>query len=346
MRALLAEARQAIADFNPRNGLKAAAEALRIARHQGDSRSEAEALSIATVCHYQRGDYVSSAATGVDAYATIREHRLAGRSHALHSVALALFSVAEFHRAEEAAARAIRYAHREGDAMQEASTRGMLGYILADSGQYEQALGQFRRARALYKKAGDPVRVKKTSSNSGHALRKCGLDLFSRSPEAARRCWTRALRFYRAALACGRSRVDDAIILGSMGECSLLLGRLDAAEDYLAAAADKTQPKDPAVVVGNLEWRRGELARARGRWDEAERRLLVAIEAADGVDNDDLAVQGRESLALLALDRGDKVEARRGREEARRLKAERQQALAGFRREMRPMWDRFRRAEP
>jgi len=345
LRELLQQATGFATAFEPRSGLRAASEALQLARRVGDARSEAQALAVATLCHYHRGDYVSAVATGLDACATFSEINLAGRSHVLQSVALAFFSVGEYRRAEEAARSAIRCASFDGDAAQVGAASNILGYVLADSGHFDDALAAFRRARNIYRKRGDDIRVKKTASNAGHAWRKRGHALAATHDDEARRCWLRAMRYYRSALRIGRSRLDDAIILGSLGECALRLDRVHEALAHLQAAAQRTHSKDAPRIVAHVDLRRGETERALHRWLEAERYLLRALEASEPLENDELPVECRIALAQLADDRGDGEAARRWRDEARRIRDERREALAGFRREMRPLWDHFLRQE-
>lgn len=341
LEALLALAGEFAHGFESREGLRAAGEALRLARRLENVEAEARALSYATLCHYHRGDYVAAVATGLDACATFSDHDLRGRSHALQGVALSFFSVGEFRRAEQAARQAIAAARADGEARHEATSLNVLGYVLADDGRYEAALVAFRQARGRFKSLGDTVRVKKATSNAGHAWRKRGHALFAaRDHEGARGCWRRAMRYYRSALKAGRSRLDDAIILGSLGECTLHLGHPHEALSHLSAAAQRTGPRDALRIVAHIELQRGEACRAVHRWAEAERHLRAAVEGAEALENEELAVDARLGLAKLAEDRGQAAEARQWRDAARKLRESRREALAAFRREMRPLWDR------
>jgi tetratricopeptide (TPR) repeat protein len=335
---------QLSAAFEPRDALRAIGEALRLARKLRDPRAEAQSLVLATQCHYQRGDYVSAVATGLDACATYADNDLEGRSHVFHSVALAFFSVAEYRRAEEAARRAVRYASREHESLPEASARSTLAFILADTGRFDEALQELRRARSRFRQLGDELRVKKATSNAGHVWRKRGLALAAaHDAEGARRAWRRSMRCYRAALGIGRSRLDDAIILGSLGESALRLGRVHEAIAHLDAAARHTGPRDIARVVAHISLRRGQAEHALERWSAAERHLTEAVEQADALENDDLAFEAREALARLSDARGDGARARQWRDARRELQERRREALAGFRRQMRPLWDHFLR---
>jgi tetratricopeptide (TPR) repeat protein len=342
LRAALREGAALASTFESRNALRSVSEALRLARRLRDPRAEAQSLVLATQCHYQRGDYVSAVATGLDACATYADNDLEGRSHVFHSVALAFFSVAEYRRAEEAARRAIRYASREHESLEEATARSTLAYVLCDSGQFDEALRELRRARARFRKLGDELRVKKATSNTGHVWRKRGIAFAAaRDADAARRAWQKAMRYYRAALRIGRSRLDDAIILGSLGESALRLGRFHEAIAHLDAAAEQTGPRDAARIVAHIALRRGEAERALGRTEAAETHLRDAVERSRSLENDELGLEALEALARLCDDRGEGAQAREWREERGRQQASRRDALAAFRREMRPLWDHF-----
>lgn len=344
LREMLREGTQLAGAFEARTALKSVGEALRLARRLRDPRAEAQSLVVATQCHYQRGDYVAAVATGLDACATYADNDLEGRSHVFHSVALAFFSAGEFRRAEEAARRAIRYAEREHESLFEATARSTLAFILCDSGEFEAALAELRRARARFRRLGDELRVKKATSNTGHVWRKRGIALAAaHDAEGAKRAWQRSMRCYRAALGIGESRLDDAIILGSLGESALRLGRAHEAIAHLDAAAQKTGPRDVARITAHIALRRGEAEHALHRWAAAERHLAAAVEQADALENEDIALEARDALARLCDARGDGARAREWRDERRRLQERRRDALAGFRRQMRPLWDHFLR---
>ncbi|APV48396.1 hypothetical protein BWI17_01050 [Betaproteobacteria bacterium GR16-43] len=333
------------AAFESRDALRALGEALRLARRLGDARSEAQVLALATQCHYQRGDYVSAVANGLDACATYGRNDLEGRCHAFAGVALAFFSVREFKRAEESARRAIRFATRERESLAEAQARSTLAFILADTGRFEEALSELRRARLRYRKAGDLLRLKKASSNAGHTWRKWG-DALAREddPEGARRCWQRAMRYYRAAFAGQRSRLDDVIILGCLGECALRLGLVPEAAAHLSAAGERLKPKDPTPILATFYLLRGEVEQAQQRWSWAERHLKTALAESDSLENDEVSVGARAALARLYEAQGDAARARQWKAEAKRVAEEQDESLSGFRRQMRPLWDRFLRA--
>ena len=81
------------ASFQNLQGLRAAREALDIARVRGDSLAVGRALRTATLCHYQPGDYVAAVATGLHAVEAYAYGDLLGRFACACSIALALFKV-------------------------------------------------------------------------------------------------------------------------------------------------------------------------------------------------------------------------------------------------------------
>jgi len=346
LEAALVRAREFTAGFDSRESLKAAGQAIRLARRLKDARAEAEGLLLATTCHYQRGDYVSAVANGIDACATYRQNDLEGRSHAFSGVALAFFSVRDYKRAEEAARRAIHYAARDHESTLEATARSTLAFALAEAGRFDEALAELARARRSYRKAGDAVRMKKSSSNTGHTLRKQGhAQLAARDAEAARRSWRRAARWYGVALAIGQSRLDDAIIQGAWAECLLMLERVPESLRRVTAAQALQQPGDPKPIVASLTLWRAECERALGHWTAAERLLKETIDEADAIDNDEVSVDARVAMGRLFEARGDAVRGRQWRGDARRVAEAQVASFAEFRRQMRPLWDRFLRTE-
>jgi tetratricopeptide (TPR) repeat protein len=332
--------------MDPARSLRAVAEALRLARKLGDRRSEAQSLSIATTCHYLRGDYVSAVATGIDACATFPSNDIAGRSYALQGVALAFFSVSDYVRARGACERAILYGTIEGEPGREASARNVLGYVLAESGHHEEALAEFRLARKHFRKLGDAVRAKKMSYNMGHTWSRRGDEFAARDPGAAKDCWRRAMRFYRAALATAPSRLDDAISLSGLGKCALELEQPRQALEFLERASNHLARRDPPRIVSNIACWRGRAESSLGKFAQAEHHLLQALKRADELENDDHGVKCREAMADLAERRGQPADARQWRAEAEARRSQQRESLDKFRREMGPLWDGFlKRAE-
>ena len=172
---LLDIGREHAAAFRNLEGLRCSREALEIARRLGDGLGAGRALYNATLCHYQRGDYVASIATGLDAIEAYSMEDVAERSRALQSIALALFSIEAFDLAQSMAERSIADARDGGDLDSEAYAGSVLGAILADRGMFHRARHQFRLAAAHYRNTGDAIHLKKsrrsesTRLNSSHS---------------------------------------------------------------------------------------------------------------------------------------------------------------------------------
>ena len=225
------------AEFRNREGLRSAREALNIARARNDGAAVGRALAAATLCHYQRGDYVSAVATGLDAVAAYADNDRPGRSSALQSIALALHCVKASELAQVTAEQAIADAVAVADRIREANARSVLGVIAADRGNPREARRHFRTAAARYREAGDPIRVKKAASNIGHTYRQQGNAeaLAGKTALAAMR-WKQARRVYETALRTATTTADDAILLGAIAECECRLGQLDAARQHVQEA--------------------------------------------------------------------------------------------------------------
>jgi tetratricopeptide (TPR) repeat protein len=327
--------------------LQSVAEALRLARRLGDDAAAARAHAIAAAGHYYRGDYVAAVANGIDAFALGGATDARTGAMAMLGIALSFAFVGELRRGEEAARRALRLAAAAQDRRMEAQAQLILGCILSEAGRFEESLASLRRARSAFRRQGDGERASATAVNIGHLLlRQAGaLGDSAGAPEAARHR-RRARRFYRAALDSGRPRLGAVMVQTALADCELGLGNVAGALALLEQSRRVLEPHDPARIVARLDYYLGEAHRRMGHAAEAARHLHRALEAADAIDGDDLAVQCREALSRLAEDLGDEAGARRWDRDARSVLDRRRASLADFRRQMRPLWDRFLRQEP
>lgn len=339
-------ANQHAASFHNREGLRAAREALNIARTRGDSLSVGRALGAATLCHYQRGDYVAAVATGLDAVEAYADGDLLGRSHALQGIALALLSVKAYELAESVAARAVTDARTSGDALREAGARSVYGCVLADRGHFNNARRQFRLAGATYRLQRDPVRQKKAISNLGHAYRKQADAHELAGLQQTRFYLKQALRVYGIALATGDSDADDAIILGCMAQCECRLGDLARAHaDITRALALARENESPAILAPCHLWETN-ILKAMGDLDAAARAGERAVTAAEGLEHADTLVTCLEALCSVEDQRGRFERATDLEKRAGRLADEREALLARVRSEMGPLWERYTAERP
>jgi tetratricopeptide (TPR) repeat protein len=340
--ALLELAREHSGAFRNREGLRAAREALEIARRQGDKLAVGRALASATLCHYQRGDPVAAIATGLDAVEAYAGGDVLGRSRAYQCIALALFSVEAFELAETMAERSVADARAGDDREREAYASNVYGVILADRGRFNAARRNFRTAAAFYRAAGDTQRLKKTISHLGHTYRKQGI-AHERNErlDHARTYWKQALRVYRIALAAARHEAHDAIILGAMAECECRLGDLAPAQAHIAkglALAGKVD--DPAILAHCQLWK-GYIHKAAGDLEAAQEAFERACAVAAPLEHDEILGTCLAALAALLEAKGNAARAEQADARARKSTANRVASLAHIREQLGPLWNRL-----
>ena len=336
---LLDLAREHSAAFRNREGLRAAREAIDISRRRKDNLSMGRALAVATLCHYQRGDFVAAVATGLDAVDAYADGDVIGRSRALQSIALALFSVESFELAEKTAARSVADARAGQDREREAYACAVYGVILADGGKFNLARRQFRTAAYYYRVAGDKLRLKKSTSNLGHTYRKQGYAQERKGkPATARMYWAQAVRVYRIALASTRHDPDDAIILGAIAECECRLGQFEEAYADVGRALDLLRRAPNPGVLANCHLWEGHILEALGEMDAAQRALESSVDAASEVEHDEVLVTALQALAAFVAARGDKVRAKSLEKRAGEAAWDRSTYLSDIRDQLRNMW--------
>lgn len=347
LRRALERAEYLVVALDAAGALRAVAEALRLARRLGDSAAAGRAHAIAAAAHYYRGDYVAAVASGIDAFALDGATDAQTGAKAMLGIAMSFVSVGEVPRAEEAARRAIRLATLARDRRQEAQAHLILGCVLSDARRYEDSLASLRRARSAFRRQSDAERASAAAVNIGHLLlRQADALDGAGDPREAARCRRHARRHYRAALDSGRPRLGAIMAQTAMADCELGLGNVAQAHALLAQALGFLEPHDPAPVVARVHRYLGEVHRQEGRLQEASRHLHAALEAADTIEGDGLAVDCRRALSRLAKDLGREAEAGRWEKDARTVRDRRKEAMADFRRRMRPTWDRYLRREP
>ena len=303
---LLELARAHGAAFRNREGLRAAREALTIARRRGDTLAIGRALSTATLCHYQRGDYVAAVATGLDAVEAYADGVLVGRSRALQSIALALFSVDAFSAAESAARRAVDDARAGKDPEREAYASYVLGYITCDRGHFNDARRLFRFAARYFRLSEDVLRQKKSISYLGHAYRRQG-NVLERGGHVgqARIEWGRAVSVYRTALGIAKHEADDAFIVGEMAEFQCRLGRFQDAYATIARAIEIARAVNNIQVLANCHLWEGHILEGMGELEAAERAFDRAVKVAAPLEYDAVLPNALRAMAKVVALRGD-----------------------------------------
>ena len=303
---LLELARAHGAAFRNREGLRAAREALNIARRRNDALAIGRALSTATLCHYQRGDYVAAVATGLDAVAAYADGDLVGRSRALQSIALALFSVEAFEAAESAARRAVDDARAAHDPEREAYASNVLGFIICDRGHFNEARRLFRFAGRHFRLAGDSLRLKKSISYLAHAYRRQGTSLERGGHIGQARIeWGRAISVYHIALGTGVHEADDAFIVGEMAECECRLGKYQQAYATVGRAIGLARSVSNTQVLANCYLWEGHVLQALGQLEAAEQSFNRAVKAAGPLEYDAVMPLSLRALAGVLSLRGE-----------------------------------------
>lgn len=323
-----------------RDGLRAAREALEVAREHGDARASGHALALAARCHLQRADHFSAIASGIDALAGLGDER-AARSEVLRILALSLHALDLHRHADSAGSEAVRLA--AGHDRTEAAAREAYGRLLVDRNLNDAARHQLRRAGVLYRRVADrnglkriTARVADTYRNQADGAQRAG------GAGEARLQWRHAVRVYRTALAFGRHGAYDAEILAGLAECECGLGEVDAAYEHAGVAvALATDAEVPGTLARARLWESHAL-QAMGRLPAAERACGHAVAAAERAHEEPLLMlclrtHARLNDLLGRFETGADLDGR-----ARRLETQRRAHLARTREQLAPLLDRVK----
>jgi tetratricopeptide (TPR) repeat protein len=338
--ALLDLANLHAAEFRNREGLRSAREALNIARARRDTVAIGRALAAATLCHYQRGDYLSAVATGLDAVEAYADADRPGRSSALQSIALALHSVRATELAEVTARRAVADAVEAGDGLREAHARSVLGVILADGGAHRDGRREFRRAAALYRREGDEVRLKKATANIGHTYRYQGnAEVENGRTGLAQMRWKQARRVYETALRWPTTQADDAIVLGALAECECRMQETTEALAHVEAALARTN--DMPIIEAPCHLWHARILQATGDLKGAERACERAREAAQRIEHGEAMATCLQLQSHLNDLQGRFETAQDLERRAKEVALERDAALGQVRAQLATLWERY-----
>jgi tetratricopeptide (TPR) repeat protein len=323
-----------------RDGLRAAREALEVARETGDGPASGHALALAARCHHQRADHFSAIASGIDALAALGDER-AARSEVLRILALSLHALEQHRYADSAATESVRLA--AGHERTEAAAREAYGRLLADRNLNQAARHQLRRAGALHRRVGDrsglkriTARVADTYRNQAGGAQRSGKD------EEARLQWRHAARVYRTALAFGRHGAYDAEILAGLAECECGLGDIDAAYEHAGMAVTLATDADAIGALARARLWESHALQAMSRLPAAERACGHAVAAAERAHDDPLLMlclrtHARLNDLLGRFETGADLDGR-----ARRLDTQRKAHLARTREQLGPLLDRVK----
>lgn len=322
--------------FRSREGLRAAREALVIARGCSHDVAVGRALAAATVCHYQRGDHVAAVATGLDAIAAFADGDRGGRSSALRSIALALHAVEAADLAETAARQAVADAVAISDADREAHARETLGRVLLQGGNHHGARREFRLAAARHRSLGNLAHVKKAVTGLGHTYR-LQAESMAPGPEAdfERR---QALRVYEIARTRRGAEADDGMIERAMAECCCRLGHLPLAMAHLGRALDIARRVGNSTMLAECFLWESRVLKAMGDLAAAQAACERACDAAAPLDR--LRAEAFLALAGVHDAQGRFERASDAEAHSRNLRLEREASLALVRTELGPLWER------
>ena len=321
-----------------RDGLRAAREALDMAREAHDLRASGRALALAARCHFQKGDALAAVASGLDALEALGADDRITQAHVLRVMALALESFDDAGHAEDAAAQAARLSL--GCEATEAATRETYGRILARRGRGHAAREQLRRAAEIFKRIGDRHDLKRVTAAVADTYRGQGNDAQRMGrDDVARLQWRHAARVYRTALAFSRHAGHDAAILAGLAECESALRDPDAAYEHAALAVTLSEEvQDNATLARARLWESHAL-QAMSRLQAAERACSHAVAAADAARDEPLLVACLRAHARLndllgRFQNGADLEDR-----ARRVAERRRAETARLRAELAPLID-------
>ena len=324
-----------------RDGLRAAREALEVARDRGDARARGHALALAARCHLQRADHFSAIASGIDALAALGHGERAARSEVLRILALSLHALDQHRYADSAGSEAVRLA--AGHERTEAAAREAYGRLLGDRNLNQAARHQLRRAGALYRRLADrgslkriSARIADTYRNQAGGAQRAGKD------EEARLQWRHAVRVYRTALAYGRHAAYDAEILAGLAECECGLGEIDASYEHAGMAVTLATDAEVSGTLARSRLWESHALQAMSRLPAAERACGHAVAAAERAHDEPLLMlclrtHARLNDLLGRFETGADLDGR-----ARRLETQRKAHLARTREQLAPLLDRVK----
>lgn len=351
---LLAQAKKQYLAFDAAAALESIGHVIRLARRLDDRPALALALSLATRCHYLRGDFAAAVATGID---TCNLHAQSGaleQSSALHSVAFALMSIEDFDSAEQAAALALKRAQDGDGALEIAQAHNAIGAVLHMREELEQALTAYARARKGFAALNLDEREAAATANLGQVWQLLAARYRSEHRDGAgtralaeslqtmeEDAWRRARRYFLAALKHQSSGTRSHVIRAEIAECELALGHVETARAMLMEAQRHVRARELQPYASRITMLRGEVERVCGNLNEAEKHMRRALTFADTHGPFDMPVQCREALARVARDRGLHVEAAALLADAAAAREARTRAVKALCEAVRPLWSQY-----
>ncbi|HEX9734004.1 MAG TPA: tetratricopeptide repeat protein [Thermoanaerobaculia bacterium] len=162
-----------------------------------------------------------------------------------------------------------------------------LAFVVADRGEYADALGIAERAAILYLRTGDRIGVAKALVDQGIWLYYLG------RPQEAIIAFESALRDLPA-----RATLHRFTALQDLGLCHQILGDVEKALRYLSAAEELTPN---ANAEGKLSWFRSSIHRDLGQLEEAESQLCRTVEIFRGLHHGEAALTTCDLVRIQLL---------------------------------------------
>jgi class 3 adenylate cyclase/tetratricopeptide (TPR) repeat protein len=273
----------------------------------------------------------------------------ANHSLALQLTAFIASWQGEWSRAQELSGEALRIARHHGLLVALIRALWAHGIVLSSKGDYDEALTAYEEGLALAERVGDVNSVPRYLNSMAWLLSECGdfdraVEMFGAAAERARK-WPHAvgveilaycevnrgdvfldagdLALATEFLEQGRRIVEDPATYPwmkwryamhlhvSQGELALARGDTARAERFAQEALDiatRTNARKYLVRIWRL---RGEIARARRQWQEAEHELGRALAMAQVIGNPPQLWRSHAALGLLHTERKDGDAARR-----------------------------------
>ena len=168
-----------------RSALSLALQARRRAQGLDMAAGELEALNAAAIVHLIRGDSIAAVATALDACSLARRTGNRGRyTHAMVSLRMAAWNLGATDEVADCLDRCAREAMQMEDSGLEIRARVGLGVVLGDSGRFEAAGREYRRALPLATHAPSITGAARIMSNLANLQRKEAVAHFAGGFEA------------------------------------------------------------------------------------------------------------------------------------------------------------------
>ncbi len=330
----------------PHEGLEAVKEALKLAQSCPMPQEQAEAMNAASMCHYFRGDYLMSIASGLDAYQGFsREGNFVRMGHSLATIAAACKEIKASDLAIEALNGCVNIAGRTGDVFLEARSRNMLGMVFGDVGRFDQADAELIQSRACLAKLNETSHLPKVVANlAGILKQRADAALAAGLRDAGAALLAEAIKVLSDGVEIAKTdnnfyEIADKMTL--LAEYRHLAGEqpiaLNLVNEALALARELKHPQ--IIIEAHLGL--GRILLALGNHSGAEQELRRALELAREAEAHELQMQTHRCLADCHRRLNQELDANSHDTQADQLHAEISHSHREAQREVRELWNRY-----